>query len=176
MALDFPSDPDDGDEYEEFYWDESAGIWRRQPSVTNLESLNDVTITSPENFQALVYNSSPTPGWTNQAIDLDFSEDFSPRLLTETTTRTANYTIALTDINKVVPMNGTSLVVTIPTNDSVAFPLGSVVAVYNLSSSDVTVSGDVGVTVRNSGIIDQYGEVSLRKRATNEWVLAGGVV
>lgn len=172
MALDFPSDPDDGDEYDEFYWDDSAGIWRRQLTITELGDLNDVTITSPENSQFLGYNSSP-PGWTNQTVNLDFSEDFSPRLSEETTTRTENYTIALADINKVVPMNGTSLSVTIPTNDSVAFPIGSVVVVYNINSTNVTVS-NAGVTVRNVEPIRQFREASFRKRATNEWVMVGG--
>lgn len=102
-------------------------------------------------------------------------EDFAPKFITETTTRTANYTLALDDVNKVVPMDGSSLTLTIPTNASVAFPLGAIVNVYNLNASDVTIAGDTGVTVRNGGDLAQYGEVSLRKRATDEWVLAGSV-
>jgi len=99
----------------------------------------------------------------------------APSFLLETTTRTANHTLALTDVNKVVPMNGSSLIVTIPTNASVAFPIGTVVNVYNLNASDVTITGASGVTVRNVGALSQFGEVSLRKRATDEWVLAGNV-
>jgi hypothetical protein len=95
--------------------------------------------------------------------------------LVETTAQTANYTLALTDINKVVVMNGTSLTVTVPTNASVEFPVGSVVLIYNTDSTDVTIAGDSGVTVRNAGALAQYGEVSLRKRGTDEWVLAGNV-
>jgi hypothetical protein len=109
------------------------------------------------------------------AGDAAFTGAFAPLLLTETTTRTANYTLALTDQGKVVPMDGSNLDLTVPLNSAVAFPLGSVVNVYNLNSTDVTIAGDSGVTVRNDGDLAQYGEVSLRKRATDEWVVAGNL-
>lgn len=101
---------------------------------------------------------------------------FGPKFFLETTVRTANYTLALTDINKVVPMNGTSLTLTIPTEAAVAFPVGTVVNVYNLNSTLVIIQGDAGVTLRNAGNLLQYNEVSLRKRDTNEWVAAGSLI
>jgi hypothetical protein len=57
MALDFPSTPTDGQQYEEFYWDATAGIWRRQTAVTNIDDLNDVAATSPDDEDILIYNS-----------------------------------------------------------------------------------------------------------------------
>ena len=112
------------------------------------------------------------------ATDLDTAEAeiVTLKYLVETTEQTADYTLVLGDVNKVVNMNksGTGTV-TIPTNASVAFPVGSVVGVYNQSSDDVTIEGDAGVTLRNGGDLAQYAEVSLRKRATDEWVLAGVV-
>jgi hypothetical protein len=58
----------------------------------------------------------------------------------------------------------------------VAFPLGTVINVYRAGTGSVTISGAAGVTVRNGGAIsDQFGEVSLRKRGTDEWVLSGDV-
>lgn len=93
----------------------------------------------------------------------------------ETTVRTANYTLAIADAGKIVPMNKSgAATLTVPTNASVAFPVGTVVGVYNQSSDAVTVAGDSGVTVRNAGNVGQYSEASLRKRATNEWVMVGG--
>jgi hypothetical protein len=112
---------------------------------------------------------------TTLAADTAFTSAFAPLLLTETTTRTANYTLALTDQGRVVPMDGTSLEVTVPTDAAVAFPIGSVVNIYNLNASDVTIQGDTGVTVRNDGDLAQFGEVSLRKRGTDEWVVAGNL-
>jgi hypothetical protein len=151
---------DDGDSAQ---WIEIGGNTGFPP---DLNTLSDVTITSPTTGEALIYDGSE---WVNQNA-------FAPRLLEETTTRTANYTLALTDINKVVPMNGSSLTLTIPLNSSVAFPVGSIVNIYNLASTNVTIAGDSGVTLRNAGALAQYGEASLRKRGTDEWVLAGNVV
>jgi hypothetical protein len=98
----------------------------------------------------------------------------SPSLLVENLV-TANYTLALSDASKVVAMNSTSArTVTVPTNASVAFPIGTVVNVYRVNTGAVNVVGASGVTVRNAGAIaDLFGEVSLRKRGTDEWVLAG---
>jgi hypothetical protein len=112
---------------------------------------------------------------TALAGDAAFTGAYAPLLLTETTTRTANYTLALTDQGKVVPMDGSNLDLTVPLNSAVAFPIGSVVNVYNLNATDVTIQGDSGVTVRNDGDLAQYAEVSLRKRGADEWVVAGNL-
>lgn len=92
--------------------------------------------------------------------------------------RTASYTLALSDVAKVIAFNSSSnLTLTVPTNASVAFPVGTVVNVYRAGTGSVTIAGASGVTVRNAGGIEnQYEEVSLRKRATDEWVLSGNVV
>ena len=58
MALDFPASPSDGDLYDDFYWDDTAGIWRRQLSVTNVDDLNDVDATTPSDEDILIYNDS----------------------------------------------------------------------------------------------------------------------
>jgi hypothetical protein len=156
-------------------YDSASGQWINETPDIILNDLSDVSIIDPADQQVLIYNTT-TSNWVNGDLNLDFSGDFSPRLLEETTTRTTNYTIALSDINKVVPMNGTSLTVSVPLESTTNFPLGSVVSIYNLAATDVTVSGVVGVTVRNSGILPQFGEISLRKRAANEWVVAGGAL
>jgi hypothetical protein len=130
----------------------------------------------PRTFPA-IWNATAT-ALEGVADDLDTAEaDIAAlKYLVETTEQTADYTLALADVNKVVNMNksGTGEVV-VPTNSSVAFPIGSVVGVYNQSSDDVEIVGDAGVTVRNAGTLAQYAEVSIRKRATDEWVLAGVV-
>ena len=95
------------------------------------------------------------------------------RLLNESGTATGNYTLALGDEFSVVAMNASgSATVTVPAGTAVAFPIGAVVNVYNLGAGTVTVEGASGVTVRNAGDVLQYQEVSVRKRGTDEWVLA----
>lgn len=92
--------------------------------------------------------------------------------------QTASYTLQLSDRNKVVAMNNdASAVVTIPTNAAVAFPVGSIVNVYAMSNQNITVAGSSGVVVQNSGrLFERYVEISLRKRATNEWVASGNII
>lgn len=60
MALNFPSSPADGDVYDNFIWDATAAVWR--PSRTTLNSLSDVTITSPASGDYLYYDGST---WVN---------------------------------------------------------------------------------------------------------------
>jgi hypothetical protein len=121
-----------------------------------------VVISGVADNDALVYNGTE---WVNGVV----------RLL-ETDEKTADHTLVLADASKVVSMNKSSAgTVTVPANASVAFPIGTVINIYNQSADAVAVTGAAGVTVRNTGGLDQYAEVSLRKRAEDEWVLAGVV-
>jgi hypothetical protein len=96
----------------------------------------------------------------------------TPELLRlETGPFTADHTLALTDLNKVVAMDGTTLTVFVPLNETVAFPIGARVHIYNLNAATFTVAGVAGVTLRNGGTVAQYQEVHLRKRGENEWVM-----
>jgi hypothetical protein len=58
MALNFPNSPTDGQIYENFYWDATAGIWRRQLTVTELNDLFDVDAPSPANEDIIIYNNT----------------------------------------------------------------------------------------------------------------------
>jgi hypothetical protein len=98
-------------------------------------------------------------------------------------TQTGSYTAVLADAGKVVEMNSASAtVLTVPPNSSVAFPVGTVIEVSRLGAGAVTIAQGSGVVLRNRletagttnrTIASQYGAVSLRKRATDEWVLVG---
>lgn len=140
-----------------------AGVWS---SWEKSLSSNDVTlITDPRYYlKADVYTKTQA----NNA--------FAPKYFVETSLKTANHTLVLDDLNKVVAMNvSTGGVLTVPTND-VAFPLGSVINVYNANpTAFLEIKGATGVTVRNPGTIEPYQEASLRKRAANEWVAAGPI-
>lgn len=93
-------------------------------------------------------------------------------------TRVASYTLVLTDANKVVEMNVASANnLTIPPNSSVAFPIGTVIEGFQLGAGQVTFVPGAGVTIRSPGsklkLTGLYSSASLRKRATDEWVLCG---
>lgn len=104
------------------------------------------------------------------------ADDKAPLLLVENV-QTDDYTFDLSDSARVVAVNSANAkTVTIPPNSSVEFPVGTVVNVYRAGAGDVSVVGGSGVTVRNAGdVSDQFGEVSCRKRAADEWVLVGQV-
>lgn len=91
--------------------------------------------------------------------------------------KTANYTLALADAGTVVEMNlAAANSLTVPTNAAVAFPVNSVVGVMQAGAGQTTVVGASGVTIRTAGTLTlraQWSQVSLRKRAADEWVLSG---
>jgi hypothetical protein len=109
--------------------------------------------------------------WTRAQANLEYS----PRLFAETIPQTTNYTPLLSDINRVVVMNVTAGgTIFVPTNTTRAFPIGSVLNVYNLSSNLLTIAPEnSNITVRNAGRLEQHKEASIRKRGLDEWVAAG---
>ena len=124
----------------------------------------------------IVYPLSTDPIAPLNAVFQDLAESVQEAMVTkvETAERTADYTLALADAGLVVAMNKSgAATLTVPLDSSVAFPVGTVLWVYNMSGSNVTVAGDVGVTVRGAGTIAQYKQYELRKRATDGWVMTG---
>lgn len=94
--------------------------------------------------------------------------------------QTASYTLVLGDAGKAVEMNvGTANTLTVPPNSAVAFPVGTVIEVFQLGAGQVTVTAGAGVTLRaalGAKLAAQYASATLRKRATDEWVVAGYTV
>lgn len=102
----------------------------------------------------------------------------TPQLNAQTGT---SYTAALTDNLKLITMtNASANTLTVPTNSSVAFPVGSRFDVAMLGAGVTTVQGDTGVTINGvsagSLVLAQYGGASLTKTGTDTWLLIGGTV
>jgi len=90
------------------------------------------------------------------------------------------YTLVLADVAKVISMsNAGAITLTVPTNESVAFPTGTQILVYQGGAGQVTVGG-AGVTLRSFGsrlkTSGQYAVIGLLKLATDEWVVFGNTV
>lgn len=91
------------------------------------------------------------------------------------------YTLVLDDADKLVTLsNGSAITLTVPANASVAFPVGTVIALAQLGAGLVTVVGASGVTVNgvtpgSQALAGQYATVTLTKLATNTWLLSGGL-
>lgn len=94
---------------------------------------------------------------------------------------TANKTLVLTDAGTLQKVNSSNArTITIPTNSSAAFPVGTEIEILRYGSGDVTISPESNVTIRCAKsspyrITDQYGGVSLKKLAANEWLLMGNL-
>lgn len=92
------------------------------------------------------------------------------------------YTLALTDVAKVVTMtNAAASTLSVPTNASVAFPIGTQILIYQGGAGQVTISAVTPgtTTIRAQGsknkIAGQYGIAGLLKLNTDEWVVFGNV-
>lgn len=87
----------------------------------------------------------------------------------------AAYTLVLGDAGKVIRRtNASASTTTVPPNSDVAFPTGTVINVYAAGAGGDTLTAGSGVTIRNnSAAVTQYGEVSIRKDGTDEWVRTG---
>lgn len=92
--------------------------------------------------------------------------------------KATSYTLVLGDAYKLIEMEVTSAnTLTIPTNASVPFPLGTQILVSQLGTGQTTITPSGGVTLRSSGgktkTSAQYAMCTLIKRGTNEWYLSG---
>lgn len=94
--------------------------------------------------------------------------------------QTADYTLVLSDQDKLVEMN-VALVntLTIPNNASEAFPIGTQIAIVQKGGGTTTISGDTGVTVYSEGsktsFVGQYGLATVIKCDTDTWYLGGNL-
>ena len=94
-----------------------------------------------------------------------------------------SYTPVLTDQYQVLitRSNASASTLTIPTNASVAFPVGTVITVLNKGAGAVTISGAGGVTVASAGasstspILNQYKSCALIQVAANSWYVVGAI-
>ena len=89
------------------------------------------------------------------------------------------YTLVLADQNKKITMNNAAAnTLTVPTNATVAFPVGTMIGITMLGAGTTSVTGATGVTVNgvsagSATISAQYTGVTLTKLATDTWLMEG---
>lgn len=120
------------------------------------------------------YYDSVTSTLTNKTLT-------SPIITTAINAQTGTtYTLVLTDQSKIVTLtNAAAIAVTIPTNASVAFPIGTQIDFSQDGAWKVTFSG-AGVTINSlsslKSIGGQYVGATLIKTATDTWNLYGNLI
>jgi hypothetical protein len=170
--------------------------WTGTHNFGSAVSLNEVLTAKAgvNNFLNIAARNAALPSPTNGIVcfvrqNNDGNEinelqyyDNAWRSLNDATTllpKTASYTAALTDAGKTVTMDVASAnTVTIPTNASVAFPIGSRFDIVQIGAGQteiVPVSVAVSVYSKNSNkkIAARYSGCTIFKIDTNAWVLIG---
>ena len=104
---------------------------------------------------------------------------------TVNTAQTADYTAVLADAYQTItPMNkATAIAFKIPTNASVAFPVGTVLTVLNIGAGTCTISATTPgtTTVLSAGAtaasptLAQYKSAACIKTATDTWYVVGAI-
>lgn len=143
-------------------------------------AISSGTVTLPAGTATLV-STTATQTLTNKTLTSPTVTGASISTSTFTTSINAQtgttYTLVLADNSKLVTLdNGSGIIVTVPTNASVAFPTGSVINLAQLGAGQVTISGDTGVTVSatpGTKLRTQYSGGALIKTGTDSWLLLG---
>jgi hypothetical protein len=101
------------------------------------------------------------------------------------TANTSDYTAALTDQYQVLEImnKATAIAFKIPTDASVAFPVGTAITVLNIGVGDCTISAVTSgtTTVLSAGavpaspVLGQYKTAVCIKTAANTWYVVGGI-
>ena len=151
--------------------------------VTNLNAalLNGMIAIDEDNMASDSATSLPTQQSVKAYVDNEVSTLATKGQWVGVNTQTGTtYTLVIGDKGKVVEMNnGSSNTCTVPPNSSVAFPVGSRLAVTRYGAGSTTIVAGSGVTLRSEGsglaITGQYGVVEIYKRATDEWVVYGDI-
>jgi hypothetical protein len=91
-----------------------------------------------------------------------------------------SYTLAATDAGDLVTLtNASAITLTVPTNASVPFAIGTQITITRAGSGSLTVVGDTGVTVNSADgylkLRTQWSSGTLIKVNTNSWILIGDI-
>jgi hypothetical protein len=150
-------------------YDAGSSTWLPGSAASSIAQLTDVDLNGILNEAFLIFNDS-TQLWEAQSVDI------APSIV-QFNSQSSNYTLQLSDKDKMVEINSSSAAaITIPTNASVAFPVGSTITIMQAGAGQITISGATGVTVNYtpSNITrTQYSSATIVKRAENTWYLMG---
>lgn len=93
-------------------------------------------------------------------------------------TKTAAYTLLLSDANKIIEMDAvTATNVTIPTDATASYPIGTMITILQYNVGQVSIVAANGVTILSSSnrlkLAGQYSLCTIIKKSTNQWYLSG---
>lgn len=181
-----------------------VATWLATPSSANLAS----AVTDETGSGALVFGTSPTIAtpvltlstttnsaegriaWdsTNDKIimgDGSATKEFTPSTLTLNAQTGTTYTFVLTDKDKLVTAsNASAQTYSIPTNASVAYPIGTQINIIQIGAGQVTINAvtsgtttisSTGATATAPKLRAQYSSATLIKANTDLWYVVGDI-
>lgn len=142
----------------------------REPLIHN-HALEDLDQSGALDGEGIVWNEA-----AGEWIPVEFISLVEPNI------QATPYELAAEDHGTAIELNSSSpITLTVPINSNIELPVGFVVEILQLGTGTATISPEGGVTIRSLNgvgardLSGQYAAVSLRKRATNEWVLSGAL-
>jgi len=138
------------------------------PTFTGTNTVANITVSGTSNMSA---NGVQFSDGTQTKAGV-------PSLTTIGTTISAAYNLStggLTLRDQLIPISGT-YVVTVPTNATTAFPVGTSIDFYQSAGTVASFAGAVGVTINATPglkLRTTYSSATLTKVATDTWLLAG---
>jgi hypothetical protein len=153
----------------------ATGLEWATPSVT---ASNSVTLTG----KTISYADNTLTGVVGLSAvqTLTFKTLTAPIINLSTSPQTASYSLVLSDASKIVEVSVSSAhTVTVPTNASQAFPIGTQILVIQTNTGQTTLTPASGVTVNATPGLKlraQWSSAVLIKRGVDTWVALGDLV
>lgn len=140
---------------------------------------------NPGDITAVTVTSPITGGGTSGSVGIAYDYAAGSKVTTQAQTGTT-YTFVLADADQklVTASNASAQTYSIPTNASVAFPIGTVINIIQIGAGQVTIqavtSGTTtvlsnGVTAAAPKLRVQYSAASLIKVGTDTWYVVGDI-
>jgi hypothetical protein len=147
-------------------------------SISGFAPLASPTFTGTNNVAALTASGLITASASGVAFTDGTQTKAGVPSITTISQKTDSYTLsALTERDSMIEISkATAVTLTVPTNATVAYPVGTSIDILQTGAGQVTVAGAVGVTVNATPGLKlraQWSSATLIKRATDTWVLLG---
>jgi hypothetical protein len=137
------------------------------PTFTGTNTVANITVSGTTNLSA---NGVQLSDGTQTKVGVPS--------LTTIASKTVSYTLsALTERDAMIEMNsGSAITLTVPTNATIAYPIGTSIDILRVGAGAVDVAAASGVTINATPGLKlraQWSSATLIKRATDTWVLVG---